>query len=144
MTYICHTVIRQTKIIMNHNKQTNPSHRETLLAMTGGDPGERPPVGFYTHNIRREEERIRELVEQLVSEACPVGMAKMLGQMISCVQVLDEETDVVVSELMDDVWRLANLNHLLGQLHSSKKRIGVYEQELEAWNREVHPAVVSQ
>ncbi len=133
MTYICHTVIRQTKIIMNHNKQSKPSHRETLLAITAGDP-----VSFYTHNIRREQEKIRDLVEQLVSEACPVGMAKMLEQMISCVQVLDEETDVMVSELMDDVWRLAHLNHLLVQLHSSKKRMDVYEQELEVWNREAH------
>ncbi len=124
---------------MSYNNQPQAVEQETLLALTGGDP-----VGFYMHNIRREEERIRELVEQLVSEACPVGMAKMLGQMISCVQVLDEETDVITNELMDDVWRLANLNHLLVQLHSSKKRIGAYEKELEAWNRETHPAAASQ
>lgn len=99
--------------------------RELLMAMTGGDP-----IGFYMHNIRREEERIRELVDRIVSEACPAGMAKLLEQMINCVQVLDEETDLIVSELLDDVWRLANLNHLLVQLHSSKRNILAYEKEI--------------
>ncbi len=59
-------------------------------------------------------------------------------------QVLDEESDVVVSELMDDVWRLAHLNHLLVQLHSSKKRLDVYEQELEVWNKEAQTVVALQ
>src|SRR5690606_34610612 len=108
-----------------HNKQSQMAEQEILMAMTGGDPH-----GFYTHNILREEEKIRELVEQLVNEACPSGMAKMLEQMISCVQVLDEETDVVVTELLDDVWRLANLNHLLVQLHTSKRNIRAYEKEI--------------
>ncbi len=109
-----------------HNKQP----RAALIAMIGGDPGERPPAGFYTHNIQREEDRIRELVDRIVDEACPVGMAKLLEQMINCVQVLDAETDLIVSELMDDVWRLANLNVLLVQLHTSKKNILEYRKEL--------------